>query len=153
MATRIETRTATPYREDSYAWALEQAELLRQRRFAELDLDNLIEEVEGLALAQRSAVLTNARIVLEHLLKLQHSPARDPRNGWRASVREHRRRIEVEITPALLRSLAEELPRLYRMARADAIAAMRDHGEDAAADALPEECPFTLDQVTGDWMS
>ena len=152
MATRIETRTATPYREDSYAWALEQAELLRQRRFALLDLANLIEEVEGLALAQRGAVFTSTRIVLEHFLKLQFSPARDPRNGWRATVREHRSRIETELTPALLIVLREELDRLFAKARANAAAAMRDHGEDAAADALPGTCPYDFEQVTGDWM-
>jgi hypothetical protein len=29
---------------------------------------------------------------------------------------------------------------------------MRDHGEHAAADALPEACPYMLDQITGDWL-
>jgi hypothetical protein len=29
---------------------------------------------------------------------------------------------------------------------------MRDHGEDAAADALPKTCPYTADQITGDWL-
>jgi hypothetical protein len=33
---------------------------------------------------------------MEDLLKLQHSPAIDPRNGRRASVREHRSRLEIE---------------------------------------------------------
>jgi hypothetical protein len=28
---------------------------------------------------------------------------------------------------------------------------MRDHGEHAAADALPADCPYSLDQVTADW--
>jgi len=29
--------------------------------------------------------------------------------------------------------------------------ALRDHGEPAAADALPASCPYTLDQITAEW--
>jgi hypothetical protein len=57
----------------------------RAGRFEALDLDHLIEEVEGLADTKLSAVLNSARVVMEHLLKLQYSPASDPRNGWRAA--------------------------------------------------------------------
>jgi hypothetical protein len=85
-------------------------------------------------------------------LKLQHSPAIDPRNGWRASVREHRSRLEIELTPQLRQILEEELPRVFRIASKSTAEAMRDHGEHAAADALPEACPYMLDQITGDWL-
>jgi hypothetical protein len=30
--------------------------------------------------------------------------------------------------------------------------ALRDHGEHAAADALPATCPYSLDQITSDWL-
>ena len=88
---------------------------------------------------------------MEHLLKLQHSPATDPRNLWRASVREHRRRLQLDLTPRIEQILVRELPRLYGMARDDAAAGMRDHGEDGAAAALPADCPYTFDQISGDW--
>lgn len=88
---------------------------------------------------------------MEHLLKLEHSPAADPRNYWRASVREHRRRVQTDLTPRIGEILADQLPRFYAMAREDAAAGMRDHGEHAAADALPTICPCTLNQITGDW--
>jgi len=152
MATRIKTARNAPYDEDFYVWAGRQAELLRGRRFDELDLDNLIEEVEGLADVKRSAVLNNARVIMEHLLKLQHSPAADPRKGWRASVVEHRARLEVELTPRLRQILDEERPRIYGIARRAAEISLRDHGEPAAADALPQTCPYALDQITGDWL-
>jgi hypothetical protein len=152
MATRIKRPPARLYEEDFYAWALEQARLLREERLGELDLDNLIEEVEGLARSERSAVLTNASLVLEHLLKLEHSPAKEPRNGWRATIREHRRRLTLGLTPRLQAVLADELAELYAGARADAAGALRDHGEDAAADSLPDTCPYTLDQILSDWL-
>jgi Domain of unknown function DUF29 len=151
MATELRTKSSKLYDADFYVWALEQAELLRAGKFESLDLDNLIEEVEGLADTKLSAVLNSARVVMEHLLKLQYSPATDPRNGWRASVREHRHRVQTDLTPRITEILARELPRYYAMARDDVAAGMRDHGEHDAADALPEACLYALDQVTGDW--
>ena len=152
MATQIKPKKNQLYRKDFYVWALDQADRLRARRFDALDLDNLIEEVEGLADVKRSAVLNNARVIMEHLLKLEHSPATDPRKGWRASVVEHRARLEVELTPRLRQILDDERPRIYGIARRAAEVALRDHGEPAAADALPATCPYTLDQITGDWL-
>jgi hypothetical protein len=152
MATQIKPEKNELYRKDFYVWALEQADRLRAKRFDALDLDNLIEEVEGLADVKRSAVLNNARVIMEHLLKLQHSPAADPRKGWRASTVEHRARLEVELTPRLRQILDEERPRIYGIARRAAEVSLRDHGEQAAADALPATCPYTLEQITGDWL-
>ena len=152
MATRIKPPPDGLYEQDFYVWAERQAELLRARRFEELDLDHLIEEVADLGGALKRSVLNNAAVALEHLLKLQHSPATDPRNGWRATIREHRRRLRIDLTPRLRQILAGELASLHALARDDASAALRDHGEHAAADALPATCPYTLDQITGDWL-
>jgi hypothetical protein len=151
MATRVVPRSDL-YEQDFYVWTERQAALLRARRFDELDLDNLIEEVEDLGRSEKSKVLNNTAVILAHLLKLEHSPAGEPRNHWRASVREHRRRLRRDITPRLRQILAEELPELYRESQEDTAAAMRDHGEQGAADALPETCPYTLEQVLGDWL-
>ena len=152
MATRIKPARKDLYEEDFYVWTQRQAELLRARKFEDLDLEHLIEEVAELGDTKLSAVLNNARVVMEHLLKLQHSPAADPRNGWRATVLEHRSRLEVELTPRLTQIMDAELPRMYRLARRSASVSMRDHGEHAAADAIPETCPYTADQITGDWL-
>jgi hypothetical protein len=151
MATRLREKAASLYDADFYAWIEEQAARLRARQFETLDLDHLIEEVEALGRAEKSGVLNNASVIIEHLLKLQHSPAQEPRNAWRASVREHRRRLRRDLTPRLRQILGEELPALYEEIRDDTAALLRDHGEDAAAAALPTACPYTLDQVTGDW--
>ena len=152
MATRIKPARKELYEEDFYVWTQRQAELLRARKFEDLDLEHLIEEVAELGDTKLSAVLNNARVVMEHLLKLQHSPAIDPRSGWRATVREHRSRLEIELTPRLRQVLDEELSRVFRIARKSASEATRDHGEHAAADGLPGTCPYTADQITGDWL-
>ena len=151
MATQVRTKTKDLYEEDFYVWTEAQAALLRERRFEALDLANLIEEVETLGRSERSKVLNNASVIIEHLLKLQYSPTQEPRNAWRASVREHRRRLRRDLTPRLRQVLDAELPALYAEIRDDTAALLRDHGEDAAADTLPQSCPYTVEQITGDW--
>jgi hypothetical protein len=59
--------------------------------------------------------------------------------------------VQIDLTPRIGQILAQELPRFYAMARDDAAAGMRDHGEAAAAAALPADCPYEVDQLTGDW--
>jgi hypothetical protein len=152
MATRIKSRSKDLYEEDFYLWAEDQAQVLRDRRFDELDLTNLIEEVEDLGGALRRSVRSRARRIMEHLLKLQHSPATEPRLGWRETIRTQRSDLLNDLTPSLQRSLTEELSELYTRARKDAESSLRDHGEHTAADALPATCPYTPDQITGDWL-
>jgi hypothetical protein len=48
--------------------------------------------------------------------------------------------------------LEQEVDGLYAQARKRAEGSLRDHGEAGAADALPATCPYSLDQITGDWL-
>jgi Domain of unknown function DUF29 len=152
VATRIKPTAKDLYETDFYVWAKNQAELLRGKRFEDLDLAHLIEEVEDLAGALERAVRSRARTLMEHLLKLQYSPAQNPSLGWRATIRTQRSELLNDLTPSLQRHLADNLPELYARARHDAEGSLRDHGEHGAADALPASCPYTLDQITGDWL-
>jgi Domain of unknown function DUF29 len=152
MATRLKARASDLYEQDIYAWSKAQADLLRAGRFAELDLDHLIEEVDDLGESLKRSVRHRTRTVIEHLLKLERSPAQEPRAGWRATVRTQRVRLRDALTPVLRRELESDLARLYEDARGLAEGSLRDHGEDAAADALPVTCPYSFDQITGDWL-
>src|SRR5262245_50944805 len=152
MAARIKSAPKELYEEDFYVWTQRQAELLRARKYGELDLEHLIEEVEDLGGALKRSVRSRARTIMEHLLKLQHSPAIDPRPGWRDTVRRDRDDLLDDLTPTLRRELGRELEELYARARQRAEESLRDHGEHAAADMLPENCPYAAEQVTGDWL-
>lgn len=152
MVTRTETRETRLYEQDVYAWATAQAALLRARRFTDLDLEHLIEEVEDVAGALKRSARQRVRTILEHLLKLEHSPAQEPRPGWRATVRTQRVRLRDALTPSLRGEVENELAELYGDARGLAEGALRDHREDAAAGALPVSCPYSLDQVLADWL-
>jgi hypothetical protein len=152
MATQIKERAGDLYEQDLYAWSQAQADLLRAGRFAELDLEHLIEEVEDVGGALQRSVRNRIRTIIEHLLKLEHSPAQEPRAGWRATIRSQRVRLRDVLTPTLRREVESDLAGLYGDARGLAEGALRDHGEHAAADALPATCPYSLDQITSDWL-
>jgi hypothetical protein len=152
MATRIKPAKKGLYDEDFYVWTRRQADLLRAGRYDELDLEHLIEEVEDLGGAAKKSARSRVRTIVEHLLKLEHSPAIDPRAGWRDTIRAQRDDLLDDLTPTLRRELEQELDGLYTQARRRAEGSLRDHGEAAAADALPATCPYSLDQITGDWL-
>jgi hypothetical protein len=91
MATQVKPKPKGLYDEDFYAWSRQQAALLRDGRFAELDLGHLIEEVDDLGGALKRSVRSRIGTIIEHLLKLEHSPAQDPRGGWYDTVITQRR--------------------------------------------------------------
>lgn len=139
------------YEKDFVAWARHQSELLRARRFDELDLDHLIEEVADLGISERHAALNRARQILEHFLKLEYSPAGQPRRGWTDTVTAQRMDLEVILSATLRRELKSELERVYSRARRGAARGLkRDRVPEKQ---LPRACPYTLDQLLDpDWL-
>jgi hypothetical protein len=137
------------YDEDFYAWTQHQAEVLRSmpcddNRF---DRDHVAEEIEDLGKSERHAVESQIIRVLEHFLKLAHSPADRPRYGWVGSIAEARRVLRQKMTATLRRHGEHEFAELYDDAREAARLSLLEHGEDAAAAALPKVCPYTLNQI------
>jgi hypothetical protein len=152
MATRVKPKGSDLYERDVYAWSSEQAALLRARRFADLDLEHVILEIEDVGASLYREVRSRLRTVVEHLLKLEHSAAAEPRAGWERTIRTERADLADDLTPSLRPRIENNLARFYAVARIEAAASLREHGEHAAADALPATCPYTLDQITGDWL-
>jgi hypothetical protein len=152
MATRIKPTTSDLYEQDFYAWSKAQAALLRAGRFADLDLEHLIEEVDDLGESLYRFGRSRIRTIIEHLLKLEYSPARDPRAGWVETVMTQRSDLEDELTASLRSRIEQALPRTYEQAQRNVAAVLREHGEHAAADALPATCPYSFDRIIGDWL-
>ena len=145
------------YERDFYAWTQAQARELR--RFAAtrpnlpLDLPHLAEEVADLGKDRRDALRSWVRRVIEHLLLLEHSPASEPRAHWAGEIAAFRNDINDRLSGTLRRDLQRRLPRLYREARRVAALKMGSHGEVEASGRLPEECPYTLEQLLDDeWL-
>ena len=139
------------YRSDYYAWSRQQAAELRRLRAervnTRLDLENLAEEVESLGRSDLRRVKSQLRRIMEHLLKLHHSPAAEPRDGWLQSILEARQDIDDYLTPAMRPEIEADLDRDYAKARARAVLALRRHGEVEAAAELPVEPPYRLAEL------
>jgi len=148
----------TLYDEDFLAWSQQQVEALRETARAGsnqvLDCKNLAEEIEGLGISQQSALGSQIKRIILHLLKLQHSRAVNPRHGWENLVIDARDRIEdlVKRSPSLRDDISNEIreqpPRASRMA-------IRELGKRAELDpslaAHIRATTYTPDQVVGDW--
>jgi len=59
---------------DFNLWIQQTAQLLREHRWQEIDLENLIEEVEDLGKSERRAITSQLIRLLLHLLKWQYQP-------------------------------------------------------------------------------
>ena len=152
----MSTRPATDlYEDDFYAWTQLQAKELR--RFARsrpnlpLDLPHIAEEIADLGRSQRDSLRSWTADIIEHLLLLEHSPARDPRRGWIEEIVNFRREIDRRLSGALRRDLKRQLPRLYDEVRTDLPKKLAAYCEAHLADRFYEHCPYTLDQVLGDF--
>jgi Domain of unknown function DUF29 len=150
------TRPEQLYKDDFYAWTRDQAQALRrlaeQRWNGPLDLEHLADEVDELGIQARNAVRSQLLRILEHALKLEHSPAADPRVGWLNSIDDARGEIEAALTPAIRAEVEPMLPKLFDRARRKVIRDLTAHGEKDAARALPADCPYAFDDlIDDDW--
>ena len=139
------------YDEDFYAWTRAQAKALRalahERRNLPIDVLHLAEEVEDLGKEQRNACRSQVRTIIEHLLKLQLSPATEPRAGWERTILMARAALDDRLTRTLERDLEAQLAKLYAQAATLARQSLETHGEHAAAASIPPTCPYTLDEI------
>ncbi len=140
----MDTLKEPTYEADFVLWLERQAELLRQGRVHDLDLENLAEEVESIGRSDKREVYNRLTVLLVHLLKYQFQPNKRTRS-WRSTIREQRRQIKLvfQDSPSLAKSYAPNaFDTIYRDARQDA-------GDETklSVDTLPETTPYTLEQV------
>jgi len=143
---------------DVAAWAAEQAEKLRDAARAgtnlPLDWEHIAEEIESVGVSQRTALRSQIFRILRHLLKLQFSPASDPRSGWRNSIRDGRKQVDdlLADSPSLRSHLEPILAQETPKARKRAIEDMREWGYIVSdTDAPLRAARYTPEQVLGDW--
>jgi hypothetical protein len=110
--------TTPNYDTDFYAWTQAQAQALRAKEVAALDLEHLVEEIESLGKRDRRILESQLRRLLLHLLKYRYDPAPEPRRGWRVIIRDARREIAdlLEDSPSLRDHPERYLARAYRIA-------------------------------------
>lgn len=143
------------YEADFFAWTQTQAREIhrfsRTRPNLPLDLAHLAEEIADLGEEQRNALRSWTVRILEHLLLLEHSPAEAPRRGWIDEIANFRREIDLRLSASLRRDLARQLPHLYDYARRHLRNRLEPYGEAGIAAHLPDQCPYGLDEVLGEF--
>ncbi len=114
------------YETDFYAWAMEQAALLRSGRVASADIENIAEEIESMGRGEKRELVDRLAILLLHLLKWQFQPGfRSP--SWSSSIREQRIRLRGHLkdNPSLKGKLDEAFGEAHELA---VIGAARETG-------------------------
>jgi hypothetical protein len=131
------------YDQDFYAWANEQAALLRAGKLSAADIENIAEEIESMGKTEKRELVNRLTILLLHLLKWQYQPIlQGP--SWQVTIRNQRFDITDHLAdnPSLKSIVAEAMTRAYR----------RAIGEAGLETGLPErtfpaECPWSFDQI------
>lgn len=131
------------YETDFYAWTQEQATLLRNQQWSQIDLQNLIEEIQSLGKQQRQELRNRLSVLIGHLLKWHYQSERRSRS-WLATLRIQRLDIAelLEENPSLKPYLEEALRKAYLKGVELAV------GEtDLPKRTFPVECPYSLVEI------
>lgn len=134
------------YDDDLYTWSLEQANLLKEHKFEQIDLEHIIEEIEDMSKSEKRALQSFLETLLMHLLKWHYQPAYQGRS-WRFTIIEQRKRIESHLqeNPGLKSKLFELIEKAYRYA---VIGAACETG--LAVEVFPHQCPWSYEQFISD---
>jgi hypothetical protein len=137
---------STLYERDFYAWANEQAALLRTRQLDQADIDHIAEEIESMGRSEKRELVNRLTVLLLHLLKWQYQPGLRG-NSWRSTIRVQRIALASHMNdnPSLKTVLPAALAEAYRIARIEA------ENETGLPDpTFPADCPWSFEQMMDD---
>ena len=131
------------YETDDQEWLLKTIELLKQKNFDQLDLENLIEELESLTRNDRAKIKSLLEQIIRHLLLLEYWTIEYEYNAhhWRAEIRTFRSQLEDRLTTNLSNYLASESLKIYQRA----LKYVKEKTQHQVN--FPEECPYTFKQL------
>jgi hypothetical protein len=145
MTTIQSTTTAITslYDRDFYLWLQTTINILKEGKFAEVDLENLLEELESMGRSDKNALKSNLKVLLMHLLKYKYQPEKRT-NSWRYIILEHRQRLRdtFKTSPSLYRFFEDIFNESYQDARE---LAADETG--LSINLFPTESPFTVEEV------
>jgi hypothetical protein len=139
----IRPANAPAYEEDFVAWLDDQAQRARRGEIDSLDLENIAEELEGMARGDRREIRNRLIVLLTHVLKYTFQPKRRSLS-WLRTIGEQRTRIATVLddSPSLKSFPEAILDRCYIEARSQAALETR-----LSQRAFPERCPFAIGEV------
>ena len=97
----LKTHYPTLYETDYLQWIEAAVAKLQSQDYANVDWENLIEEIADMGRSERKSLKSNLIVILVHLLKWQFQP--EKRSGsWEGSIIEHRRHVRKKLSMILL---------------------------------------------------
>ncbi|WP_257281685.1 MULTISPECIES: DUF29 domain-containing protein [unclassified Endozoicomonas] len=149
------------YDTDYHKWLRQQRDLLAQRQFDQLDIENLLGELELGIKDHIRELVSHLVILLVHLLKYdyQNRVLKDPwvkdkvLYTWMPSINNPRGEIEIHVeeNPSLSSHFEESLEKAYPKAKRRAIDELNEYISIKAKrlnkNSFPEQCPWSYEQV------
>lgn len=134
------------YEEDFYGWTITNISLLKQRKFNEVDMDHIIEEIQSLGRSNRRELISRLGVLIAHLMKWKYQPDLKSKS-WKGTI--VRQRIDIkdvlEENPSLNSQRDEVLIKSYRYALS-----ILEEETPLDLEHIPEICPYTFDQCLDD---
>lgn len=131
------------YEADFYAWANQQAALLRAGNLSSADIAHIAEEIESMGKSEKRELVSRLTVLLLHLLKWRFQPGLRG-NSWRYTIKVQRRDLarHLDDNPSLRAQLTPVLADAY------ASAVLMAAGETGLPEAtFPAECPWSYLQA------
>jgi hypothetical protein len=131
------------YEQDFYAWANQQAALLRAGQLPAADIEHIAEEIESMGKTEKRELISRLTVLLLHLLKWQFQPGLRS-SSWRATIRIQRDDLadHLQDNPSLKAKLDEAIASAYRKAL---IAAGAETGLPDST--FPNACPWRFESI------
>lgn len=133
------------YEKDFFKWANDQSNLLKNEDFKKLDIENLVEEIDGLGISAKTSLKSQLARLLMHQLKLKYQPEKQiDSRSWLNSILDAKRQIKyiLQDSPSLKNELKKVFKKVYEDARIDAIL------ETGLSEKIfPKECPWDLNEI------
>jgi len=139
------------YDQDFFEWTAHNAQLLREGRLSEADIEHIAEEIEDMGKRDQRLVRNRIKVLLTHLLKWKAQPefrfSSTGRSSWLATIREQRSQLEsvFEQSPSLERHGRESLAKIFTKAVDNAA-----YETNLPRSHFPADCPFTFEQIMDD---
>jgi Domain of unknown function DUF29 len=111
----------TLYEQDLADWFGDTITKLKARQFNEIDVEHLIEEIEGLAGRDRRELKNRLNVLLAHLLKRLYVDCAENHRGWELTIREQRNQLSdlLEQSPSLRTYWIESFSVVWQRALSD----------------------------------
>ncbi|MEH2281525.1 MAG: DUF29 domain-containing protein [Nostoc sp.] len=138
----ITTNLKQLYETDENLWLEKTIELLKQKQFNQLDLENLIEELISLGKRDLAKAKSLLRQIIIHILLLQYWQVEYEINSrhWIGEIKSFRYDLNNHLTTNLINKLQDDLENIYQSA-VDFVKIKTD------LTIFLEKCPYTLIQL------